>query len=244
VRRLDDVAYEAHASGRLPTGGTTVIVHVITGSCIYTANVGDCKTLLSSRGAPEALSEAHNPPVESEKRRFSAAGVPCFSDHIGGSDINVCRTVGDYDLGPPLKWRDPSGAPQGPLISEPEITVRQLDPIDEFLVVASDGLWDYFTPETSVVTEARRRLRSTQNDPQAVAEWLVTEALLRQRGTLHSGTPGDNVTVMVIQLRRLPEIPRTSASRLNLRRAPSGDGTGGGGGSSFEGLRTLTTPTP
>lgn len=242
MRRLDDVAYDAHATGRLPTGGTTVIVHVITGSRIYTANVGDCKTLLSSRGAPEALSEAHNPPVESEKRRFSAAGVPCFSDHIGGSDINVCRTVGDYDLGPPLKWRDAGGAPLGPLISEPEITVRELEPIDEFLVVASDGLWDYYTPETSVVTEVRRRLRSSQNDPQDAAEWLVTEALQRQRCTLHSGTPGDNVTVMVIQLRRLPEIPRTSASRLNLRRAPSGDGTGGGPGSSLEGLRTLASP--
>lgn len=61
--------------------------------------------MISAKGAPEALSEAHNPPVASERRRFEAAGVPCFADHIGGSDINVCRTVGDYDLGPPLKWR-------------------------------------------------------------------------------------------------------------------------------------------
>ena len=230
---MDDVAYQAHISGRLVTGGTTLIIHAIVGNRVYTANVGDCKAILSSKGAPEPLSEAHNPPVESEKSRFSAAGVSCFSDHIGGSDINVCRTVGDYDLGPPLKWRDSSGAPRGPLISDPEITIRQIDPIDEFMVVASDGLWDYYTPESSVVTEARRRLRAVENDPQAAAEWLVTEALQRQRCTLHSGTPGDNVTVMVIQLRRLPEIPRMSASRLNLRRAPSvengGDGSGGGG---------------
>lgn len=45
----------------------------------------------------------------------------------------------------------------------------------------------------------------------------VQQALGRQRFTLHEGTPGDNVTVMVITLRKLPAIPRTSASRLNLR---------------------------
>ena len=114
-----------------------------------------------------------------------------------------------------------SGVPCGPLISDPEIFVRVLDSIDEFLVVATDGLWDYYTPDSSVVTEARRRLRVVDNDPQAAAEWLVEEALQRQRSTLHSGTPGDNVTVMVIRLRPLPAIPRASASRLNLKRAPS-----------------------
>jgi len=222
IRSLDDIAFDAHMSGRLPTGGTTLIVHVIAGNLIYTANVGDCKSILSSRGAPEALSEAHNPPVESEKKRFSSAGVSIFSDHIEGSDINVCRTIGDYDLGPPLKWRDTSsGALCGPLISEPEISVRMIEPTDEFLIVATDGLWDYYTPESSVITQSRQRLRANNNDPQLTANWLVMEALHRQRGTLHAGTPGDNVTVMLIRLRLLPAIPRTSTSRLNLRRAPS-----------------------
>ena len=226
IRALDDAAFQAHKEKWLSTGGTTIIIHALVGRTLYTANVGDCKAMLSSRGAPEPLSEAHNPPVESEKQRFAAAGIDCFSDHIGGSDINVCRTLGDYDLGPPLKFRindsdSSSGVPCGPLISDPEIFVRVLDSIDEFLVVATDGLWDDYTPDSSVVTEARRRLRVVDNDPQAAAEWLVEEALQRQRSTLHSGTPGDNVTVMVIRLRPLPAIPRASASRLNLKRAPS-----------------------
>ena len=41
----------------------------------------------------------------------------CSADHIGGSDINVCRTLGDYDLGLPLKGRDAAGRQLGPLIS-------------------------------------------------------------------------------------------------------------------------------
>lgn len=40
-----------------------------------------------------------------------------YSDHIQDSDINVCRTIGDYDLGRPLKYRDAEGNPAGPLTS-------------------------------------------------------------------------------------------------------------------------------
>lgn len=230
VRRLDDLTYVAYRTGETATGGTTALILVMAGSDIIVANVGDCKAILSSKGAPEALSEAHNPPVDTERRRFAAAGVECFSDHIGGSDINVCRTIGDYDLGPPLKWREATSEgclndtrtrAQGPLVSDPEITTRRIDRIDEFIVIASDGLYDYYSPESSIITEARRRLRASGNNPQVCADWLVKEALARQRSTLHEGTPGDNVTVVVIRLRQLPEIPRTSASRLNLRRVAS-----------------------
>lgn len=33
--------------GLLATGGTTLIVHVLTATHVYTANVGDCKSVLS-----------------------------------------------------------------------------------------------------------------------------------------------------------------------------------------------------
>jgi hypothetical protein len=56
-----------------------------------------------------------------------------------------------------------------------------------------------------------------------VAEWLLDAALQRQSTTLHPGTPGDNVTVMVVRLRRLPPLPRSTGSRLCLLRGGSGD---------------------
>lgn len=40
---------------------------------------------------------------------------------------------------------------------------------------------------------------------------------------LHSGTPGDNITIMVVRLRPLPPLPRSTGSRLNLRSVGSGD---------------------
>lgn len=233
---LDKLAFESHVKNDRMTGGTTMLIAfiVLDTGMLYTSNVGDCKAVMSVRGGALGLTESHNPPVESEKRRFEAAGVSCFSDHIGGSDINVCRTLGDYDLGPPLKWRLPDDGytmVHGPLFCTPDVKKKQLDDLDEFMVLATDGVWDYYTPESSVITDVRRQLRQVTSSDHATqpqdsgdftsacmhcASWLVDAALSRQRDVLHAGTPGDNVTVLFLQLRPLPEIPRARASRLNL----------------------------
>lgn len=223
IKQLDDDVFARHHKGQLATGGTTLIVHVLTSTHVYTANVGDCKSVLSSRGACVELNTCHNPNVPSERDRFQAVGIYCSADHIGGSDINVCRTLGDYDLGLPLKGRDDEGRQLGPLISEPEVCVHTVDELSEFVITASDGLWDYYSPESSVLSDTRRTMRRLEEDPQLVAEWLLEQALMHQRRTLHSGTPGDNITIMVVRLRPLPPVPRSTASRLNLLRS-SGSG--------------------
>ncbi|KAL4856335.1 putative protein phosphatase 2C 22 [Chlorella vulgaris] len=303
VSHLDDVVFARHVEGQLVTGGTTLIVHVLTPTHVYTANVGDCKSVLSSRGACVELNTCHNPNVPSERDRFQASrmrnacgtapgelnaekpqrrlcdtglaaprgfpigtprrqqllaalwrtccllrasavplavdwwvdllgpppsalqavGIYCSADHIGGSDINVCRTLGDYDLGMPLKGRDAKGQQLGPLISEPEVCVIPIDEMSEFVITASDGLWDYYAPESSVLSDTRRTMRRLEEDPQQVAEWLLEEALQHQQRTLHPGTPGDNITVMVVRLQPLPPLPRSTGSRLCLMKGSSGD---------------------
>lgn len=137
---------------------------------------------------------------------------------------------GDYDLGS-LKWRHSSdgySVGHGPLVCTPSIVRRKLEDSDEFIIIASDGLWDYYTPESSIVTDVRRHLRrfSTDGNEDCVAnrdgackgcaDWLVDSSLARQRDVLHEGTAGDNITVMFFQLRLLPVIPRARGSRLGL----------------------------
>ena len=106
--------------------------------------------------------------------------------------------------------------------SEPELRVHMLTPEHEFIITASDGLWDYY-PDATVVSDTRRQLRSGGNDPQGAAEWLVGQALGRQRRALAQATGGDNVTVLVVVLRPVPALPKTSSSRLNLRANVSGE---------------------
>lgn len=237
ILELDKKSFEAYERNESITGGTTlvIVILVLETNMLYTGNVGDCKAVMSVRGRAEGLTECHNPPVPSEKERFEKAGVACFSDHIGGSDINVCRTLGDYDLGPPLKWREESDDYRyvhGPLCCMPDVASRRLDDMDEFIVIASDGMWDYYTPESSIITDVRRYLRRFSMGSEVegtdftkacrnCAEWLVDASLSRQRDVLHEGTPGDNVTVMFLQIRVLPQIPRARDSRLNLQAVKS-----------------------
>ncbi len=96
ILQLDTATFNMwHRQSNL-TGGTTLLVllMILETGVVFTCNVGDCKAVMSVKGNAEALSECHNPPVLSEKRRFEEAGISCFMDHIGGSDINVCRTIG------------------------------------------------------------------------------------------------------------------------------------------------------
>lgn len=240
ILQLDTATFNMWHSQTSLTGGTTLLVLLIileTG-VVFTCNVGDCKAVLSVKGNAEALSECHNPPVPSEKLRFEEAGISCFNDHIGGSDINVCRTIGDYDLGS-LKWRevgDGYSVAHGPLTCTPDINRRQLDDADEFIIIASDGMWDYYTPESSIITDVRRHLRRFSMDGSedclssrdsacsSCATWLVESSLARQRDVLHEGTPGDNVTVVFFQLRLLPSIPRARGSRLGFGSQGSSQG--------------------
>ena len=48
-----------------------------------------------------------------------------------------CRSIGDADLKPALT-------------AQPEVTHRQLTAEDEFVVLASDGLWDKLSNEEAV----------------------------------------------------------------------------------------------
>lgn len=121
VRALDDLAWEAHAEGRVVTGGSTLLLLTLVDDCLFAANVGDCKALLSVgpagtvNGIAAVLNTCHNPNVPTERTRFEAAGLGVANDHMSGSDLNVCRSLGDYDLGAPLKWRDEQGNPAGPI---------------------------------------------------------------------------------------------------------------------------------
>jgi protein phosphatase 2C family protein 2/3 len=47
---------------------------------------------------------------------------------------------------------------EGPLISAPEVWVHKVTPDDEFMVLATDGLWDVFTSQRCV-EEARSKLQ-------------------------------------------------------------------------------------
>merc|ERR1712176_628362 len=92
--------------------------------------------------------------------------------------LAVSRGLGDKDF-------------KGPDIvsAEPEITIHEVDwDTDEFVILASDGIWDVITDKMAVKL-VREKLRAGQNQDQA------SEALVRR--AVERGSP-DDCTVLVV----------------------------------------------
>ncbi|KAB1223001.1 Protein kinase and PP2C-like domain-containing protein [Morella rubra] len=98
------------------------------------------------------------------------------------SNREVTRSIGDDDL-------------KTAVTAEPEITEIELSAEDEFLVMASDGLWDVVN-NTDVVNI----IRDTVKEPGMCAKRLATEAA--ERGSK------DNITVIVVFLRQVSTAER------------------------------------
>ena len=158
--------------------GTTALVALVLGDRLHVANAGDCRALLGSRGgATRALSTDHCTANVAERRRVEAAGglVVHRVDtwRVGRAALQCTRSIGDADV-----------KAEG-VIAEPEVTECRLGPEDEFLVVASDGLWDVLEP-----ADVSALIRDTVKHPGMVAQRLVTEALTRGSA--------DNVSAAVV----------------------------------------------
>mmetsp|Transcript_26325 Transcript_26325/g.73573 ORF Transcript_26325/g.73573 Transcript_26325/m.73573 type:complete len:516 (+) Transcript_26325:196-1743(+) len=111
--------------------GTTAIVTIVVGSRLVSACVGDSRTVLYRAGVPKVITKSHNPSDEDEKERVKDAGgvVVFFAGtwRVNGV-IGVSRSIGD----PP--FRDM-------LIPDPSVQFEDFGDND-FVVMASDGLWD------------------------------------------------------------------------------------------------------
>ncbi|KAG2332328.1 hypothetical protein Bca52824_003508 [Brassica carinata] len=145
--------------------GCTAIASLLVDNKIFVANVGDSRAILCRAGSPFALSKAHLATCIEERNRVIGEGgrIEWLVDtwRVAPAGLQVTRSIGDDDLKPAVT-------------AEPEISETILSPDDEFLVMASDGLWD------------------VMNDEEVIGIIRDTAAA---RGS------GDNITVIVVFLR-------------------------------------------
>jgi protein phosphatase 1G len=109
----------------------------------------------------------------------------------------------------PKSFADKHAFNSDPVIAEPDVTRVRFLPEDEFLVMATDGLWDA-VPMAEVVAWARKQFNAGAG-AQQVADSL-TELALKRYTT-------DNTSVVVVDLR---------ADRTPGRQAAAGGGWLGG----------------
>nr|XP_023896497.1 probable protein phosphatase 2C 51 [Quercus suber] len=188
----EEVVGDGGGVGR--TVGSTVVVAVVGGEELVVANCGDCRAVLFSGGVAFALSRDHKPDRPDELKRIEAAGgkVINWNGHRVLGVLTTSRSIGDHCLRPYV-------------ISKPEVTVTKRSNNDEFLILASDGLWDVISNEVACqivkrCLEGRLRRKSleveVENESRAAEAAAVLTELAMARGSK------DNISVIVVELRK------------------------------------------
>ncbi|XP_062210725.1 probable protein phosphatase 2C 30 [Phragmites australis] len=131
--------------------GSTAVVAVVGPRCLVVANCGDSRAVLYSGGAAIPLSADHKPDRPDELERIQAAGgrVIFWDGARVFGMLAMSRAIGDSYLKPFV-------------IANPEVrVVERRDGEDEFLILASDGLWDVVSNEVACnVVRACLRIRA------------------------------------------------------------------------------------
>eukprot|EP01033_Poteriospumella_lacustris_P013111 gene13111-9389_t len=162
--------------------GTTSISVLLRGRTMYISNVGDSRAIIVSktdddRLVAKPLSSDQTPYRKDERERCKKYGARIMSmDQIEGmepihenwGDLNLGETI-DEGGDPPRIW-SPKGdypgtaftrslgdcvAEECGVVAEPEILEREILPHDKFIIIASDGVFEFLTNQMAADMVAR-----------------------------------------------------------------------------------------
>jgi len=141
--------------------GSTAVACLISPTHVYIMNCGDSRAILVSDNQIKIVTLDHKPNNPLEKERIENAGGRIWVKEnriCGKKDINLSRSFGDYqfkvnfDLDPFKQI----------ISAEPDIYIHERSSQDEFIVLASDGIWDVISNE-EIQQYINYRLKITQN---------------------------------------------------------------------------------
>lgn len=154
--------------------GSTASTAVLVGDRLLVANVGDSRAVVCRAGKAVALSSDHKPNRKDERQRIEeAGGVVMWAGtwRVGGI-LAVSRAFGDRLL-------------KQYVVAEPELQEEMINDEVEFLVLASDGLWDVVSNQDAI------SMVQSIPDAEEAARKLAEEALCRGSA--------DNITCIVVR---------------------------------------------
>ena len=203
--------------------GSTATMVALDNSSIWSINVGDSRAVLCRSGKAIDLSIDHKPNMPNEKERIQNLGGRVKWYGWEDEDGEPVATMGAWRINGNLacsrSFGDRLEAPY--VIAEPDVRKETRNWMeDQFIILASDGLWDVFESQEAVdfvnsvwlgmntqgqeehifnganerrSTDRRKIRASIQRRQAQMARYLVEEAL--RRGTM------DNTTAVVVWLR-------------------------------------------
>eukprot|EP00808_Paulinella_micropora_P018718 g22036.t1 len=171
-RWLIEAQYHGHDDG------STAIVAFISQGVLYVANVGDSRGILcSANQTVTPMSRDHKPSRPDEKHRIESLGgrIIYYGTWRVEGVLAVTRAIGDRRL---KKF----------VSAVPEVISHELMDGDNFLILATDGVWDVLTNE-----QAYSVVESCGDDVRLAARKITEMAY--NRGSQ------DNITTVVVDLR-------------------------------------------
>lgn len=179
---------ESLVNNGIENEGSTAIIAYIKNNKIFIANTGDSRAIIIKNDQTIQLSEDHKPNRPDEKSRIEKLGGRilyrgCWRILTKHGGLSLSRAIGDKSFFPYI-------------IPNPEITVTNITDDCQFIVLASDGLWDKLSNE-EVAKFVKERSKNTQ-DYNKIALDLVNEA--------YNKGSEDNITAIIISLSNFTEI--------------------------------------
>jgi len=184
ILKLDELVYQGSTA-------VSVVLHVAQSGkrTLLTANVGDSRAILCRKGKAIDMTRDHKPGDDQERKRIEAMGEEIEWDPFGQvyrvRDLSLSRAIGDRFAKPVVS-------------SEPEImTFPVVDDEDEFVLLASDGLWDVMSSQE--VVDFVSETLSAQIENYSEPDKRKNMALIIANEALERGS-ADNVCVVLVWL--------------------------------------------
>ena len=140
--------------------GATACIVLIVGNKLFCANIGDARAVISRNGKAINMSKDHKVTMrDDEQERIKKDGGYIVFGRVLGK-LAVTRAFGDFEcknLEVQVSGSDKKEI-KSFIIAEPEVREITINPLeDEFVVLASDGLYDRATSQ-QVVDSVRSKL--------------------------------------------------------------------------------------
>jgi len=195
LRRIPEVASGEDKSG------TTAVCALITQKYLIIANCGDSRGVCCTEGNPVLATQDHKPSNEPEKERIQNAGGSVMIQRVNGS-LAVSRALGDFE------YKNVEGkGPTEQLVSpEPEFYIKTRDEVlDQFLVLACDGVWDVMSNE-DICNFITHRMKVQDN-----LEIICNEVI---DTCLYKGSR-DNMSIIIIAFPSAPKVDQEAVKKEN-----------------------------